>query len=94
MQKTTTKMLPAIALAMDKASVIDAQNDSPGHATLGLALVEPSFLACYCLFFLLWNVQFWCNRWKKLLRVFACRYYLEITVSSAKCFCFTTKWPK
>lgn len=93
-QGTETKALLAIALAIDKASAIRCT-----RMTVQVMLPqdrlqsELSFLACYC-FFLLWNVQFWCNWWKKLHRIFACRRYVKIAVSSAKCLCFTTKQPK
>ena len=56
MQKTETKTLLAVALAIDKASVIGAQNDSPGHAVLGPAVVRAVifgmllFLSCYGMF--------------------------------------------
>lgn len=91
MQGTETKTLLAIALVIDKASATDVQSDSPGHAALGLALVRAVIFGTLLGFFLLWNVQFWYNWWKKLLRIIVCRRYLKIAVSSAKCFCFTTK---
>lgn len=55
-QGTEAKTVLAIALAIDKDSAIDVQNDSPSHAALGLALVRAVifgmvfFFSCYGIF--------------------------------------------
>lgn len=56
MQGIETEMFLATALAIDMASAIDVQSDSPGHAALGLALFRAVIfgmllaLSCYGMF--------------------------------------------
>lgn len=83
-------MFLATALEIDKASAEGAR-DSAGHAALGLTLVRAVIFALLLLFFLIQNAEFWYNWWSMLLTIFAHRNYLNFSVSSPKCFCFTTK---
>lgn len=53
-----SEMFLVVALAIDVASAIEVQSDSPGHAALGLALVRAAIFWHAAGFFLLWNVQF------------------------------------